>query len=218
VDGARRLLDLTVPLTAETVGWPGDVPVRLDLQQSFAAGDGCTVSAFSLSAHAGTHVDAPGHFVPCGGDMESLPLAALVGPAWVADLGDAARISVDALEAAAIPAEAQRLLLRTRNSARWANPAAPFDPGYAGLTRDAATWLVARGIRLIGVDGLSAAPFDDMTEPHLRLLRAGVVVVEALDLRAAEPGWWELACLPLRVVAPDGAPARVVIWREEAGR
>lgn len=218
MDCGRCLLDLTVPLTAETVCWPGDVPVRLDLQQSFAAGDGCTVSAFRLSAHAGTHVDAPGHFVPGGGDMESLPLAALVGRVWVADLGDVEQISVSALDAAAIPADADRLLLRTRNSARWADPAAPFDPGYAGITRDAAAWLVARGTRLIGVDGLSAAPYDDMTEPHLRLLRAGVVVVEALDLRTAEPGWWELACLPLRAVAPDGAPARVVIWREEAGR
>ncbi|MBI5831368.1 MAG: cyclase family protein [Armatimonadetes bacterium] len=214
MDGGQHLLDLTVPVTADLVGWPGDVPVRLDLQQSFAAGDGCTVSALSLSAHAGTHVDAPGHFLPGGGGLETIALAALVGPAWVADLGDAEAVTVEALVAAQIPAAASRVLLRTRNSARWADPTAPFDESYAGITREAASWLADRKTVLVGVDGLSAAPFDDQTEPHQRLLGAGMVVVEALDLRCAEPGWWQLACLPLRLVSPDGAPARVVIWRD----
>ncbi len=210
----RRLLDLTVPVWPGLTCWPGDVPVTLEVQQSFAAGDGCHVSSVGLSAHAGTHLDAPGHFLAEGGDLETVPLEALVGAVWLADLGPVEQITVDALEAANVPAEATRLLLRTRNSARWADPAAPFDPGYAGITREAASWLAARATRLVGVDGLSAAPYDDMTEPHQRLLGAGIVVVEALDLRAAEPGWWQMACLPLRLLARDGAPARVVIWRD----
>lgn len=209
-----RLLDLTVPVTAGLTVWPGDLPVDIHVESSFAAGDGCTVTSLRLSSHTGTHVDAPGHFVPGGAGLSAMPLEVLVGPAWVADLGQVEQITVADLEGAGLPAHVDRLLLRTRNSARWADPAAPFDPGYAGVTREAADWLVARGVRLLGVDGLSAAPYDDMVEPHQRLLGAGLVLVEALDLREADDGWWWLCCLPLRVDTPDGAPARAVIWRD----
>ena len=81
------------------------------------------------------------------------------------------------------------------------------------MTPDAAQALVDRGVRLAGIDYLSIAPFGDPVPTHEVLLRAGVAIVESLDLRAAEPGEWTLTCLPLRIPGADGSPARAVLSR-----
>jgi arylformamidase len=80
------------------------------------------------------------------------------------------------------------------------------------LTPDAARWVVDQGIQLVGVDYLSVEDYDSQGYPvHRMLLGAGVVLIEGLDLRAVEPGVYELYCLPLKLVGADGAPARVIL-------
>jgi arylformamidase len=79
------------------------------------------------------------------------------------------------------------------------------------LTPDGAAWLVERGVRLVGADTLSIEPATDDYPVHRVLLGAGVIIVEGLDLRAAAPGRYQLACLPLRIAGGDGAPARAVL-------
>ena len=37
------------------------------------------------------------------------------------------------------------------------------------------------------------------------------MIVEGLDLSEADPGEYDMACLPLRIVGADGSPARVVL-------
>ena len=99
------------------------------------------------------------------------------------------------------------MLFKTPNSELWASD--EFADGFAQLDGEAARLLVERGVRLVGVDYLSVGDED----AHRVLLGAGVVPVEALDLRGVEPGAYELVCLPLRVVGADGAPARAVLIR-----
>jgi arylformamidase len=80
------------------------------------------------------------------------------------------------------------------------------------LSEDAATYLVQAGIKLVGFDALSIdAPGSTSFPAHQVLLGAGVIVVEGLDLAEVEPGDSDMTCLPLRLVAGDGAPARVVL-------
>jgi len=119
-------------------------------------------------------------------------------------------IDAAALEAAAIPHGTVRLLLKTRNSARQANEAG-FFPGFVGVSADGAGWLVDRGVRLIGVDSLSVAPYKQSAPTHTTLLRAGVVIVEGLDLSQVSPGAYALYCLPLKLTGSDGAPARAIL-------
>ena len=69
--------------------------------------------------------------------------------------------------------------------------------------------LVERGVRLVGIDYLSIGDED----AHKVLLGAGIVPVEGLDLREAEPGPYELLCLPMKIAGADGAPARVLLRR-----
>ena len=78
------------------------------------------------------------------------------------------------------------------------------------ISEDGAEWLVERGIRLVGVDYLSVAPYTDSVPTHKILLQAGVVAVEGLDLSAVPRGFYELYCLPLKLQGSDGAPARAI--------
>jgi arylformamidase len=83
-----------------------------------------------------------------------------------------------------------------------------------GVADAGARWLVARGVRLVGIDYLSISPHDDLMPPHRTLLGAGVIVLEGLDLRGIAPGLYQLVCLPLKLVGGDGAPARTILIEE----
>ena len=81
------------------------------------------------------------------------------------------------------------------------------------MTEDGAQWLVERGIRLVGVDYLSVAPYSDPLPTHKILLQAGVIILEGLDLSAVPRGFYELYCLPLKLLGAEGAPARAILIR-----
>jgi arylformamidase len=180
-------------------------------------GDPATVSQLSMSAHAGTHVDAPCHFVRGGSGVDALDLQVLVGPCLVVHTGDVDALSAGVLEASSIPPGTERLLFRTRNSDRDTHDGQAFDEDYAALTKDGARWLAARGVRLVGIDALSIASFEDTGLTHQILLEAGVIVLEGLDLGEVEAGHYQLVCLPLKIVGGDGSPARAVLIRGSLG-
>lgn len=214
-DQPATVRDISAPLRPELVTWPGVVErFERRLVASFDAGDAMTVSQLHLGAHAGTHIDAPCHFLPGTGGIETIPPAALIGPAYVLDVpAGAATISADLLEAADLPPSTTRLLARTSNSG-WSTHATAFDPGYVAFDAGAAAWCVDRGIVLVGIDYLSVEPFDADTRGypvHTTLLRAGVVVLESLDLADVPQGPHDLVVLPLLIPGADGAPARAVL-------
>jgi arylformamidase len=200
-----------VPLANGMPVWPGSV--GFELTKTSTAGDGAdaTVSVVHADFHCGTHVDAPAHFVPGGAEIDDVPLETLVGPAFVVDLPRAERIGREELEELDLPADVERLLLRTRNSSLWADPQHDFRRDYVALTPDGARWVVGRGIKVVGVDYLSVQLFDDGPETHQLLLGAGVTIIEGLDLRAATPGLHTLVCLPVRIAGAEAAPARAVL-------
>jgi arylformamidase len=208
-------IDVSVPLRDGMVVYDGDPPAHIERVSRIADGDMANLTRLDMGAHTGTHVDAPVHFLPDGAGVDRLPLDVLIGPAVVADLtGLAGDVDAAALAGLDLPAGTERLLLKTPNSRLWARDA--FSHEFAGVADDAARELVARGVRLVGIDYLSIAPSGDPAPSHRTLLGAGVVVVEGLDLRAVEPGSYELVCLPLRIAGADGAPARALL--RPAGR
>ena len=95
----------------------------------------------------------------------------------------------------------------------WEGGATAFPVDYVVLTTSGAEWIVEHGIRLVGIDFLSIERDGPPSYPvHRTLLEAGMVIVEGLDLSAVEPGRYTLACLPLRILGGDGAPARAVLF------
>ena len=101
-----------------------------------------------------------------------------------------------------------RLLLKTRNSQLWERGEKEFDEKFVGISADGAEWLVQHGVKLIGIDYLSVAPYKQSVPTHRTLLGAGMIIVEGLDLSAVPPGSYGLYCLPLKLVGSDGAPAQ----------
>jgi len=206
-----RLYDITVPIENGMPVWPGDPPVRLEQVSSIAQGANANVSSLACGVHVGTHVDAPHHFLDGASTVEALPLDALLGRAYVADLRRADVVDAAALERARIPPRTSRLLLRTRNSEFWKRGERTFQTDFVAVDAGGAEWLVRRKIRLIAVDYLSVAPYGHSRPTHQILLSAGVVVVEGVDLSRVPPGSYTLYCLPMKLAGSDGAPARAVL-------
>jgi len=204
-------IDISVSLGRGLPVWPGSVAFDEGQTQTFANGDDVFVSRIAMDVHVGTHVESPLHYLPGGATLDSIPLSTFVGPAFVADLRAAdVAVGAEELGAAAIPDATSSLLLRTRNSALWADGGA-FRDDYVALTADGARWVAERGIRLVGIDYLSIGLFDDGAETHRILMRGGVTILEGLDLSAVEPGRYRLTCLPLKLTATEAAPARAIL-------
>jgi arylformamidase len=205
-------IDISIPLRNGCVNWPGDAPFQLtrvaDMRRD---GTEYNLSKIATSVHMGTHMDAPLHFVDGGATMESMPLDATLGPARVIEIAHAEKITVEELEPHNIQ-PGERILFKTRNSARqWKTD--EFLTDYVYIPWTVAHYLVERGVRTIGIDALSVGGFeaDEGPECHRVLLRAGVWIIEWLDLSEVEPGDYELACLPLKIVGCEGAPARAAL-------
>ena len=211
---SRIIHDISLTISKSMVVWPGDSPVIIRQTSHLAKGDDVTASELSLSAHTGTHVDAPAHFIPGGAGVDALDLNVLVGPAFVVAVLDADVITAEVLESLTIPEGIKRLLFKTRNSLCWSQNNDSFDKDFVALTQDAARSLIDRGIQLVGIDYLSIAPFENGGPTHRELLGAGIVVVEGLNLNGIKPGRYQLVVLPLKITALDGAPARAILIDE----
>jgi arylformamidase len=207
-----RIYDISLTLTPGMPTWPGDPPLKVERASKMEDGEPNNVTHLAMCAHIGTHVDAPFHFL--GGDsptVEKLPLKTLTGRVYVLAVPEADMITAAVLEKADIPPRTRRLIFKTRNSDYWANPLHAFKTDFVALSADGAQYLVERGVKLVGVDYLSVAPFHDPIPTHQVLLKAGVVVVEGLDLSQVSQGRYSLYCLPLKLAGSDGAPARAIL-------
>jgi arylformamidase len=204
-----KIFDLTVPLSDQLPTFPGDPPCQVEPVGRIADGHPFNLSRLTLGTHAGTHVDAPYHFLENGARVDELPLEILIGKARVISV--AGREAVDRADLEALDLRDDlRLLVRTRNSGQLRQR--DFRPDFVHLTPEAASYLVQVGIKLVGWDHLSLDKSGRRDYPaHHTLLAAGVVIVEGLDLSQVEPGEYELICLPLKLAGGDGAPARVLL-------
>ena len=202
--------DVTVTIDSTVPTYLGDPSYKRRVVQAIADGKPSDVSLLTLSAHIGTHVDAPSHLIPGGKTVDLLELDVMVGPAYVVDFSGGGPITTEHLEAADIPEGQERVLFRTRNSSLWER--SEFVDDYVGLGVDGAEWLVSRGVKLVGIDYLSVdAPGVPDLPVHRLLLSSGVVVVEGLNLKQVSQGLYNLVCLPIKIAGSEGAPARVIL-------
>ncbi|MFN8635064.1 MAG: cyclase family protein [Chloroflexota bacterium] len=203
------IFDVTMPLRPGMPTWDGEPgPVCRPIKQIGVDGESAQVSLLALGTHCGTHVDAPSHFLPGAPGVDALPLDSLVGPCRVVETDAFPLIEPADLEAAANGA--RRLLIKTVSGHFWDDP--DFHRDFAALSPAAADWIVRHDILLVGIDYLSVDAYNaDPAIVHLTLLRAGVVILEGLDLRRVMPGEYDLAALPLSLPDADGAPARVIL-------
>ena len=204
--------DISLTISPNLPIWPGDPALELEQIESMDKGAHANVTRLSAAVHLGTHVGAPHHFLNDGRTVENLPLEVLTGPCYVTQLPDGIEaITAEVLDRTEINSEMKRVLFGTRNSHWWAKGETKFQTDFVAITEDGAEWLVERGVQLVGVDYLSVAPYGDSVPTHTVLLKAGVVVVEGLNLSKIMRGFYDLYCLPLKIANSDGAPARAIL-------
>jgi arylformamidase len=206
-------IDATATLDpATTPVYEGDAPMKFDFLKDMRRGDALTLSAYSLGAHSGTHIDAPMHFVRDGAPIDRVPLEPLIGPARVIDIPDAVQ-SIDAAELNRHQWQgASRVLFRTRSSLRGWMRSPTFRRDFAYIAPDAAQLLADAGVRLVGIDYISAEQFGaPAPRTHRILLGKGIPIVEGLLLENVPAGDYDLIVLPMKVGGHEGAPARAVL-------
>lgn len=177
--------------------FPGDPAPDKQRILSTDKGDVCNLTAFSMCAHNGTHVDAPFHFIPDGDTIEKVDLEAFIGDCYVACFEgnltseDASSIIERAKDAGA----SERILIA----------------GKATVTAEAAKVFVQSNIKLVGNESQTVGPEDGPAEVHLILLGAGIVLLEGIVLKDVAEGKYFLNAAPLNLGGCDGAPCRAVL-------
>jgi arylformamidase len=208
------IYDISLTVTPGMVTWENtERGLSLEWAAQIGADSACNVSVISGGMHTGTHVDAPLHFVDGGGTIAHLDLDTLVGPATVVEIYGQSPLTADVLEAANLPLDKSRLVLKTDNTRRGLLHQSQFYTDYCAVAPSGAEWLVSQGVRLVGIDYLSIGPYGESNvETHRILLGAGVVIVEGLLLDAVTAGDYSLAALPPKVQGAEGSPCRAILW------
>ena len=219
VVSAADWVDVSAPLDPSTTPtYPGDTLPKFEFLRSFDRGDKVTLSSYLMTAHAGTHVDAPLHFIAKGASIDQVPLTTLIGRVRVIDCSPEA-VAIDAAELNKHNWRgAKRILFRTRNSRKAWMVDPIFHQDFTYIAPDAAELLAAAGVELVGIDYLSAEKFGaSEARTHHSLLGQSIPIVEGLDLRRISAGEYDLIILPLRVAGHEAAPARALLRPIERG-
>lgn len=179
--------------------YPGDPAPERNVLSSMEKGEVCNLTAFSMCAHNGTHIDAPFHFIKDGKSVDAICLEAFVGMAYVAEhhgivFGkDAAEI----IEKAQVqnPEAAKRILIK----------------GPAEVSLEAAKVFASSGILLLGNESQTVGPEDAPMAVHQMLLGANIILLEGIRLSGVSEGVYFLSAAPLNLYAADGSPCRAVL-------
>ena len=212
----RRFVDLTLTVRSGMRGVAIEPHTRINP-------DGYNTTNLHLYSHAGTHMDAPLHFLDGGNTIDRWPLAQLVGPAHLIDLSAVEPHGLhtvdDLLPHAARVTPGCRLLLRTDWSLHADLP--DYRPDMPRISAELARWLVDRQVALVGVETPSVASLRpenkaELTEVHRTLLGGNIVIVESLtNLRELRRETVEFIALPLKIDGGDGSPVRAIAIEEE---
>jgi arylformamidase len=199
--------------------YEGDPPMRFDFVKDMRKGDVLTLSAYTLGAHSGTHIDAPMHFVRDGVSIDRVAVDRLIGPARVIEIAD----DVQVIDAAELQRHdwrnTPRILFRTRSSIHGWMMSPAFHRDFAYIAPDAAQLLADANVQLVGIDYLSAEQFGaPAPRTHQILLGKGIPIVEGLSLVNVSAGDYDLIVLPIKVGGHEGAPARAVMRRRVVSR
>jgi len=214
-----KIWDVSRTLSNDLAEWPGDEPCRFRLTREKTKGESVNLGAISMSVHNGTHADAQFHFDTNGGSIEKASLETYLGRAAVVDLTQAFLESkekrlitiVDLRPAAESIAATSRLLVKT---GCWTDSTV-FPNQIPVIAADVPAWLQKNGVKLLGLDLPSVDEIDSKSlQNHHALARAGVAIVESLDLSDVGAGIYQFAALPLKIAGGDGAPMRAILWRD----
>ena len=183
--------------------YPGDPTPKKRVISSMEKGDLYNLTAFSMCAHNGTHIDAPFHFIKDGKTVDSVSLDTFIGMAYVAEHNGivSADDATEILEKAKKQNSevAKRILIK----------------GDAEVSAEAAKVFAESNILLLGNESQTVGPENAPMEVHLILLGAGAVLLEVIRLAEVSEGVYFLNAAPLNLSGADGSPCRAILIAAE---
>ena len=189
-----RIIDITKDLIT-TKPYPGDPAPELSVFSSISGGDSCNMAMLTTTLHAGTHADAPLHFLDNGASVNNVPLEKFIGECRVVE------IPADMITGAVVdeyfPKGEKKILIKSGGKAFFEKTGA-----------EAAAYL---GYDLIGIDSNSIGSPADQKNPHRAILGEGIAVLENLDLSQVKAGKYFLAAFPLKIQGVEASPVRAVL-------
>lgn len=201
-----------MPIYNGMIVYPGDPAVEIRKAKTFQK-DGVLISKIAMGLHAGTHIDAPRHYLPNGKTIGEIPLESLTGNAFVCDLSSVSDcITAKDLEKFVID-RGDIVFLKTRNSGRIRKK---FSEKYVCLDPTGADYLIEKKIKAVGIDCLSIEKFDSNDAiVHKKLLRKEIPVIEGLVLKHVAGGRYLTHCAPLKITGAEASPARCILVQKE---
>ena len=198
IGAVMKIYDISQELFSCDV-WPGDPAPKRETLYSMDNGDIINLTAFSMCAHNGTHVDAPSHFINRAKDIDQIDLSKFIGNAYVADFegvvsAENAREIIN--KALSISHEAAKKILLK---------------GKTTVSLDAAKVFAEAGIDLIGNESQTVGPEEAPMAVHKVLLGSEVVLLEGVRLSHVPEGVYHLNAAPINLASAEGAPCRAVL-------
>ena len=179
--------------------YPDDPNPHKDTLRSIDMGDLYNLTAFSMCAHNGTHIDAPYHFIKNGKTVDDIPLSKTVGFAYVT--AEEGNIDAD---------RARKILDKAKSIDKNASKKILIK-GSISLLDDGAKVFSSEKIDLLGVESQSAGDGDNTVSVHLELLKSEVVILEGIKLNEVKEGVYFLCSAPLMLSGSDGSPCRALL-------
>jgi arylformamidase len=208
---ARRIVDLSLPLSAETATYPGDPRLQMKVCSTIER-DGANITRVVLSTHAGTHVDVPYHLLESGKTLDELPLEAFCGNALTYDLTHKALgsfISPDDLDRSVTVQHGEIALFYTQSNDPATSVSTKRRCGCLDTTL--ADWLIEKRVKAVGIDSMSVDPLDSLeNEVHKKLLQNDIIIFENLsnNLQLLVGKHALFFGMPLKLVRADASPVR----------
>lgn len=186
--------------TINTPVYDGDPATRAERIKSIENGDGYNLTEISMSVHSGTHIDAPLHFYDEGSSIDNIRLNTFFGKCTV--------ITVSGILTGE---DMERLLPYCKRRVLF------HGEGKTFISHSAAIVLAESRVVLVGTDAQSIAPSFDEERTHRELARAGIVILENLNLSAIDDGEYDLCAFPIKLGGLEAAPCRAIILEQEKG-
>lgn len=208
----KSIYDISVRLGDESIDYPGDTPYSRELIWTIKESGICDLSKLVMSAHSGTHIDTPAHFIEDAETLDSYSVQDFILPAQVVNIEDKEAIRPAELKKLNIePGDA--LLFRTDNSVSGHCKTGSFSERFVYLSSEAAELCVNKKISLVGIDYITIERYGDETFPsHRKILRNNIPVLEGINLSAVPAGRYTLFCLPLKIKGGEASPVRAVLF------
>jgi arylformamidase len=204
----KKIIDISWPLSGTSTTYKNKQHIIIEKKKTFSD-SGVRESALHLNTHAGTHIDAPAHFLADGETVEHVKIESIIGPCRVINLQHISTgIERKDLDSYNIK-QSEIILLQTKNSLL--SPDELFNPNFTYLSESGARYLSEQKVKAIGIDYLGVERNQSDHETHKVLLSNNITIIEGLRLNNVKPGSYNLYCLPLKLIGTEAAPARAIL-------